>query len=260
MQDRLQSADDALGQLDQLAPLDRVRERPRRRRADRHHDLVVVLAVPRRHAGEHFVGDGRQREDIGARVDLLRHDLLRGHVLGRTDGLAGLRQPHVPHLGDTEVEQAHAAVAGEEHVRRLHVAVHDVVLVRVLQRVGDADEHADPIAQGEVAILDGLPQLEAVEHLHRDPRVLVTPPRREHFHDVRVVEHRRDLDLLIEAADQPLARAAREHLERHGHSGLELDTGVDDTHAASTELAGDLVALDRRRGLHEQRVVQGRQR
>jgi hypothetical protein len=114
-----------------------LREGRRRLRQHGREDLGYALAGERRGAAEHFVGDASQREDVAASVGGFATGLLRGHVGNGADEGAGQRLPGEGrrvgrrvrggqrHGGQTEVQDLHAAVGGEEHVGRLQVAVDD---------------------------------------------------------------------------------------------------------------------------------------
>ena len=53
---------------------------------------------------------------------------------------------------DAEVQQLHAAVGGDENVRRLEIAMHHHVPVRVLDGFTDAPERAKAIAQSRCRV------------------------------------------------------------------------------------------------------------
>ena len=102
-----------------------------------------------RRTGEHLVGHAAEGVDVGAVVGRRVADsLLRRHVRRRPHhhaqrgesalAVAGGRRER---LGDAEVGH-HAHAAGEEHILRLDVAVHDAVLVRVDQRARHVPEQA----------------------------------------------------------------------------------------------------------------------
>jgi hypothetical protein len=79
---------------------------------------------------------------VGAAVDRVRAagHLLRGGVLRRAREVAGARQPRVVgEVREPEVEQPRAPGGVDQHVRRLDVAVHHAVLVRVRERLGDVE-------------------------------------------------------------------------------------------------------------------------
>lgn len=107
-------------------------------------------------------------------VDGLAERLLRGEVLGRTHDHAGLRHRRrrpVQGAGDAEVHHLHGPVVGDDHVRRLDVAVHDAVLVGVgqrLQHTGDDDQRL--LRAGRLRVDQQIPDGAALDQLHDDVR------------------------------------------------------------------------------------------
>jgi hypothetical protein len=84
------------------------------------------------------------REQVGARIDLLPLHLLGRHVLQRADhaalrarGFAGILD-----AGDAEVGELDAPARLDQQVGRLDVAVDDALLVRVVER---AEQVADDL-------------------------------------------------------------------------------------------------------------------
>src|SRR5437763_1167861 len=81
------------------------------------------------------------RAGMGYRPDLARRPgrLLGGHVAGRPHDLAARCQPlaFLDTLGEAEVGDPGPAVAVDQDVRRLEVAVDHAPLVGVLDRLGD---------------------------------------------------------------------------------------------------------------------------
>src|SRR3569623_1839925 len=103
---------------------------------------VEILAADDRTAGEPAIGDGRERVEVGAMIDLLAARLLGRHVRRRADDLA-LRQRArgVVERGDAEVEHLPRAVVAQEDVVRLEIAMHDAARPRLLERRTDLREH-----------------------------------------------------------------------------------------------------------------------
>ena len=66
-------------------------------------------------------------------------DLLRRHVVRRAEELAGRGEVRAAggDLGDAEVGDLRAVAFEEDDVRRLHVAMHDALRVREIERLGD---------------------------------------------------------------------------------------------------------------------------
>jgi hypothetical protein len=112
-------------------------ERPRRHRLARL-DLLQRLQqggrLERRPAGQALVEDGAQGVDVGGRPHPLRlaGHLLRRHVARRAQDGAGLRMGRlgVQLAGQAEIGDPGRAVAGQQHVGRLEVTMHDVAAVR----------------------------------------------------------------------------------------------------------------------------------
>ena len=106
-------------------------------------------------------------------------------------------------LRDAEVGDLHAAAGREQHVARLHVAVHHAVVVRVGERVGDLRADGGDLGRGKRApLLELGPQAAAVDELHHDERLGAAAPVVDADH-VGVVQARRGPGLALE----PLRRA-----------------------------------------------------
>ena len=87
-------------------------------------------------AGEQLVEDDAERVDVGALADRLALRLLGRDVVGGAEHGAGLRHAlaDVERARDPEVGHLRGAVAVQQHVLRLHVAVHEPVRVRERER------------------------------------------------------------------------------------------------------------------------------
>ena len=106
---------------------------------------------------QHFVDHHAQGEDVGAVVDRLPADLLGRHVahgaeddahlgerVGHGRGLLGLWC--ADEFRHAEVEDFHAAIAGEEEVLRLQIAMDDATLVRRGESARDLHGVVDRLA------------------------------------------------------------------------------------------------------------------
>ena len=106
------------------------------------HGIDGGIAVKGAFAGKHFVKDGPERENVGARVGGLAAGLLGRHVADRAHHhssfgahllrgfIAGRIRLRAGNLGQAEVENLGAAVVGDEQILRLQVAMHDAFFVR----------------------------------------------------------------------------------------------------------------------------------
>ena len=93
-----------------------------------------------------------------------------------------------------------AAVAVEEHVRRLDVAVHDAPLVGVSKASARAARRPRPLGRQRGGG-DGVGQRSAVDALEDEERPFVELAVAQDLHDVRVLER-------LEGGDLPPNRAA----------------------------------------------------
>jgi len=126
-------------------------------RRDRHLPDVLVrhadrgIAEERRASGQQLVEQAAGRIEVGARVDLLAPGLLGRQVLGGADHCGRLRHRRRgvgDRSGDPEVHHLDLAGIGQHHIGGLDVAVHDVVLVRVAQRV----QHPNLVLEGALRL------------------------------------------------------------------------------------------------------------
>ena len=104
---------------------------------------AVVSPRERSRAGEHFVEDRAEAEDVGARIERLALCLLRRHVRRRPEDRALDGPRHVSHRPATRSawpDRSRAACCRSrprrrhEHVRRLQIAMQDAALMRRLER------------------------------------------------------------------------------------------------------------------------------
>ncbi len=210
-----------------------------------HRDLDRRLAVERRLAGQQLVEDDAERVEVGARVDLASLGLLGREVLRRADDRA--RLGHLARAGarDPEVRHLHAALAVDEDVVRLDVAVHDAVPVCEAQRREDLARVLDrDVDRRGAAADDQLLQRAAVEELHRDVVGVLRLAAVVDRDDVRVVERGGVLGLAAEALDELVVVpvTAVEDLDRDAAAELLVLGEVDVGHPAGAELALDPVA------------------
>ncbi len=89
----------------------------------------------RRLTDEQLVDDHPERVEIGGGRERLPGDLLGRHIGRRAGQHRAGEVGRIGGAGQPEVEQAQMAVLGDEHVRRLEIAVDDPGRVQTLERV-----------------------------------------------------------------------------------------------------------------------------
>ncbi len=212
------------------------------------HDLEAA-PLEGRPPGYERVEGRAEGVDVGGRPDRAPVGLLGGHVFGRPDDVARLRQDdrrvarrHAPR--EPEVAELGNSV-GEEDVPRLHVPVDETGLVNRgetardggarLHRLRPGEATPRPDALGERASRDEL------GHEEREPRGLA---RAVELDDVRM----RDLRGEASLPPEPLGEVgvggelARQHLDGHVASQEIVVRAVDDPDRAAPELLQDLDA------------------
>jgi hypothetical protein len=141
------------------------------------------------------------------------------------------------------------ALAVQQDVGRLEVAVQDAALVRVVDRPGHQGEQ--PGAGAGVGLEVGQPagQAAALQQRHAEVEVVPVPADLVDGHDVRVVQGGDRLRLLAEALDVRLGVPVGEpeHLQRHEPVRALLPGLVDHPHPALGDLLQQLV-IERGRG------------
>ena len=118
----------------------------RRRLVDvAHRDGDEVLTGERHLAREQLVEDDTERVDVRVLVHTLALRLLGRDVVGRPEHGPGLRHSvlHVERAGDAEVGHLRLAVAVQQDVLRLDVAVDEPLLVRERESLRDLDRELD---------------------------------------------------------------------------------------------------------------------
>ncbi len=113
----------------------------------------------------------------------------------------------------------------EQDVVRLDVAVHDVVAVRVGQRVGHLPRDARRVADRELLLrVEELAQRRAVDAAHDDVKDLLLPADLVDRHDVRMLEARDRLRFVQEALGDVVRR--RELHVQHFHRDVAVQRVV----------------------------------
>jgi hypothetical protein len=228
------------------------------------HAHPVDRVLPRhQHApGQELPQHHRQREHVGAAIQLLPDGLLGRHVreLALHHARPGLLD-RADRLGDAEVDQLDRAVVRGDQVGRRHVAVDDVerAPVTVAQLVGVVEPGArvGPDARHQhvrhalgLGMLDEVAGVDPVDVLHGDEVVLVHLSEVVDVDDVGVRELRGQARLVEEHPDEVLRIDEMRQDPLHGDHALEalraaLAREEHLRHAAASQSLDELVLTER---------------
>jgi hypothetical protein len=160
----------------------------------------LELGAPRiRHlSGESLVEDTAERVHVRGRADRAFDDELGSKVVSRPRelggfprlllALGGLRQTEVG-----EVDVFLLTGACEQHVRRLHVPVHEPALVCSMKPIGDpGDEVHRPCRLERTLFIDQSAQVRSIDEAHRDIELTFRLSRLVDRDDVRMIDRRRE--------------------------------------------------------------------
>ena len=214
---------------------------------------------------DRLVEDAAEGEDVGGRERGLAAELLRRHVAERADdrrlvgqlvavealgldGVAVRRRRPRPRLGQAEVEQLHHAVARDEDVLRLEVAMDDAARVRRREAVGDGRADLDGPPPRQRAALEEAAQRVALEQLRDDVGEVALLLELIERQDVRMRDGRDRLRLALETDARLLVRGETvgEDFERDVAADALVVGAVDLAHAACPDRLDDVVRANAR--------------
>jgi len=190
---------------------------------------------------EHPGDEDAEREDVGADVLATAAELLGRHVAG---GAAPGGERDAEDLGEPEVEHLHASVGGEEHVRRLEVAVEHAGGVGVDEGPGDREGDPARLAGGERAARLALGEGLAAEQLEDEVVALGGTPQVEERDDAGVLERGHRPRLAAERLGVALARRRPHRLEGDEAAQLDVPGLEHEAEAPAPELAHQLELPD----------------
>ena len=164
--------------------------------------------IERRRTGEHVVEHDPEGVDVGATVQGIARRLLGTHVLRCSDyhAFAGegraalLLLRSLRRFRDPEVRHQDVAAPVEQDVVGLDVAMHDLVAMRVRERIRDLPGDARRVADGKLLLrLEELAQRGTVDAPHDEVEDFFPPADLVDRHDVRMLEARHRLCFAHEA-------------------------------------------------------------
>ena len=241
---------------------------PRERHFDRVFDVDRNVAplyrqpgtLPRRRAtgvrrmpDQHLVEDAPQTVDVAPAVELRSGRLLRAHVVHRADDDPRAGHARFVRRADRarDAEIAHDGMPRlDEDVLRLDVAMHDVLRMRVRQRVGHIARDLYRVGNGQAAFtLQPVAQRFALDIRHRVEQHPVGDIGVEQRQDVGVRQRGGDRDLAEEpVVTQRLSEIRPQHLEGHPALIAEVTGEIDKRHPATADLALNRVPARQYRG------------
>ena len=173
--------------------------------------------------------------------------LLRRHVSDRPEDGAerGDVARRLGHPRDAEVDEPalRGLAAAEEDVRRLHVAVNDGLAVRETEGLGDAAAEHEHLVEPQRRPAQALPQILAVEPLHRQVRPLVVEQAVLHVTG-RCPDAAASSGRALRGASGPFRHGVRvQHLERDRLPGGEIARPIDGAHSTLLRDPLDLEAI-----------------
>ena len=164
------------------------------------------------------------------------------------------RVGHVGHAGhvlhQSEVEDLRRPVAGDHHVLRLQIAMHNSRGMRGGQPVGDACGNRQEFFQRQRSVRNDRAQRLAANQLHHQPCLSVARAEIVDGDDVAVIEGRGASGFAFEARE-PVAivgQLVRKNLDRYLPPETHVARAIDLPHAARPDRASDLVRPEARAG------------
>ena len=184
-------------------------------------------------------------------------DLLGSHVTRRADDQAQRREPAAQGrgarrligqrgaTGNAEVEHLHPSGAGDHHVARLDVAVHDALGMRGGQRVGDLGGVAQRLSQRQPVGGNRAVERHAVDVLHHDEGSVALLLDAVDRDDAGVIQRRGGAGLVQKTAPG-FSFGDLDHLDGHGAIEHRVSGPIHGAHAALPEAGLDEVVKERR--------------
>ena len=225
--------------------VERIRElRPEIREARRRlvqvceDDRELALAIERPLARQTLEKNASERVDVGARIDRSTLDLLGWDVVDGSDEATLARQTadrrHVARKSEVaDVGAFSIRPCRDEDVARLYVPVDKALGMRRVKCGCDLSQESESPLQIKDSIAPKkLPQVDAVDVLHREIEDTTFVPRRKARDDVRMVEARGDLRLAQEPLPEALVPCELriKDLQRYALRPREILSEVDGAH------------------------------
>ena len=162
---------------------------------------------------------GRERIHVAAKILRLPGEFFRCDIVRRGPDFALLLILFFDEDGQAEVHDLRRLPVGKQDVARLDVAMNEAQFQPGLQPDRDLDADVNRLFLGHLFHLrhERL-QAPLIHDLHGEVEQSMMLAGRKHFHDVRIIQARRDAGLALEALHKFRVRAvfALHHLDGHG--------------------------------------------
>src|ERR1039457_873214 len=217
-------------------------------------DFSRTQALEWQSAGRHLVHHRAERDEVAARIQLFRPNLLGRHIGYRAQHrswarqLMGLdlryciRQCNLARraacqtdLRQTKVQNLSVSTLGDEDVCWLNVAMHDASGVGSVQRVGDVNGDGEQNFRFQWTPRDAVLQGQAIQKLHGDERLAMLVVNFVDGADVRMIQCRGCPSFALKAAEclRVFGYIVGKELEGDEATELYVLSLVDDTHASA---------------------------
>ncbi len=215
--------------------------------------------LERPHASDQLVEHDAQRVNVRGHRHRATADLLGARVGGSQGAQLGPRRRAIraassigiDELRDPEVEEPRVPVRSDQDIAGLQVAVHDLALVRILDRSEHFDEEPQAVVDREPLLPRMREQILALDVLEGDVGAAVSGPSAvEKARDSGVFECGEELHLVAKTAlGDRRGLPPIEPLDRHlaFEAFASLHGEIDAPHSPSSNLAEDAVRPDRGR-------------
>ncbi len=143
--------------------------------------------------------------------------------------------------GESEIENLHAAVGGDEQVARLEIAVDDALGVGRCKAGRDLTRVVDRPSEWERAVAQLVAKRLALEQLRHDERLVVMGTEIVDDQNVRMVQGRRGTGFVLELSKMLGVRGGGQDFDRHVALQARIAGAIDLAHASSSQERDDFV-------------------